>query len=39
MIVADWAYDIFMAALEERPVNLKLIEKLYKVFLDERKPA
>ena len=36
-IVADKLYEMFMSALEDRPINLKLVEKLYIVFLDSRK--
>jgi hypothetical protein len=39
MIVADMLWDMFQATIHDAPVNLGLIERLYKVFLDERKPA
>lgn len=35
--VADRLYEMFMANLEDRPIDLELVEKLYKVFLEKRK--
>jgi hypothetical protein len=34
-ILLDKLYDMFVAALRESPINFKLVEKLYGVFLDE----
>jgi tetratricopeptide (TPR) repeat protein len=39
MIVADMLWDMFQATIHDAPVDLGLIERLYKVFLDARKPA
>jgi tetratricopeptide (TPR) repeat protein len=36
-IVSDKLYEMFMSALQDRPINLKLVEKLYIVFLEGRK--
>jgi hypothetical protein len=36
-IVSDKLYEMFMSALQDRPINLKLVEKLYIVFLESRK--
>jgi hypothetical protein len=36
-IVSDRLYEMFMSALQDRPTNLKLVEKLYIVFLESRK--
>jgi YD repeat-containing protein len=35
--VTDKLYEMFMANLEDRPIDLELVEKLYKVFLEKRK--
>ena len=39
MIVADMLWDMFQATIHDAPVDLGLIERLYKVFLNERRPA
>lgn len=39
IIVADMLWDMFQATIHDAPVNLRLIESLYKVFLNDRKPA
>jgi hypothetical protein len=36
-IVADELYEMFMAALEDAPVDGELVEELYRVFLKKRK--
>jgi hypothetical protein len=36
-IVADELYEMFMAALEDSPVDSDLVEELYRVFLKKRK--
>ena len=38
-IVADMLWEMFQATIHDAPVDLGLIERLYKVFLDARKPA
>lgn len=36
-IVSEKLYEMFMSALEDRPVNRDLVEELYKTFLKKRK--
>ena len=38
-IVADELYEMFMATLEDAPVDTELVDELYRVFLKKRKKA
>jgi hypothetical protein len=38
-LVADKLYEMFMASLEDRPIDVELVEKLWDVYLESRKKA
>ena len=38
-LVADKLYEMFMASLEDRPIDVELVEKLWNVYLESRKKA
>jgi len=38
-LVADKLYEMFMASLEDRPIDAELVEKLWNVYLESRKKA
>jgi hypothetical protein len=38
-LVADKLYEMFMASLEDEPIDVELVEKLWNVYLESRKKA
>ena len=38
-LVADKLYEMFMASLEDGPIDVELVEKLWNVYLESRKKA